>query len=297
MKTQARKTLINTAEKKGIPWIGNVEDLDASGAKGLLDEVTSSAVEYPGYYLQPFHAYDEGNLSWQAAFEVESATHSMALRVWPKEEGLTAEAAQKRLRDSCGQGVPWARGGRGGGEVLDVGCSVGISTRAVARAFPGSTAVGLDLSPHFLAVAKHRDLAAKAPLDPLTIQARKEGEGAIEWVHANAEKTGFKDGEFDLVCIPFVFHECPTAAIKSILKESRRILKKGGTIAITDNNPKSPVIQGLPPVLFTLMKSTEPWTDEYYVTDLEACLREAGFGTVETSATDPRHRTVQGQAV
>mmetsp|Transcript_24097 Transcript_24097/g.75530 ORF Transcript_24097/g.75530 Transcript_24097/m.75530 type:complete len:120 (-) Transcript_24097:180-539(-) len=105
MKTQARKTLINTAEKKGIPWIGNVEDLDASGAKGLLDEVTSSAVEYPGYYLQPFHAYDEGNLSWQAAFEVESATHSMALRVWPKEEGLTAEAAQKRLRDSCGQGA------------------------------------------------------------------------------------------------------------------------------------------------------------------------------------------------
>ena len=46
------------------------------------------------------------------------------------------------------------------------------------------------------------------------------------------------------------------------------------------------------PVLFTLMRSTEPFLDEYYLNDLEATLREAGFVNVQTILTDPRHRTV-----
>lgn len=31
----------------------------------------------------PFHAYEDGNLNWLAAAEVESATSSMCLRVCP----------------------------------------------------------------------------------------------------------------------------------------------------------------------------------------------------------------------
>lgn len=50
--------------------------------------------------------------------------------------------------------------------------------------------------------------------------------------------------------------------------------------------------QELPPVLFTLMKSTEPFLDEYYLTDLEGVMREAGFVNVQSVLTDPRHRTV-----
>jgi hypothetical protein len=38
------------------------------------------------------------------------------------------------------------------------------------------------------------------------------------------------------------------------VRECRRLLRPGGTLAIADNNPKSKVIQNLPPVLFTLMK-------------------------------------------
>ena len=59
-----------------------------------------------------------------------------------------------------------------------------------------------------------------------------------------------------------------------------------------DNNPKSAVIQNLPPVLFTLMKSTEPWSDEYYQLDVETTLQEIGFDYQTTVATDPRHRTI-----
>jgi hypothetical protein len=40
------------------------------------------------------------------------------------------------------------------------------------------------------------------------------------------------------------------------------------------------------------MKSTEPFLDEYYLTDLEGTMREAGFVNIRTILTDPRHRTL-----
>ena len=46
--------------------------------------LTDASVAYPDYYLRPFHAYSEGNLNWLAAYEAESATYSMAMRVWPE---------------------------------------------------------------------------------------------------------------------------------------------------------------------------------------------------------------------
>lgn len=77
----------------------------------------------------PFHAYDDGNLCWPAAFEAESATYAMALRVWPDED-LTWQAAQARLRSSFHE-VLAAQGPEKVTDVLDVGCSVGISTRSL----------------------------------------------------------------------------------------------------------------------------------------------------------------------
>jgi hypothetical protein len=59
---------------------------------------------------------------------------------------------------------------------------------------------------------------------------------------------------------------------------------------------RSKVLQSLPPVLFTLAKSTEPWSDEYYSFDLEGALRQAGFTAVESTQPDSRHRTVFGIA-
>ena len=56
------------------------------------------------------------------------------------------------------------------------------------------------------------------------------------------------------VCVQFVCHECPSAVIDSLVAECARLLRPGGTLAIADNNPRSKVIQNLPPVLFTLMK-------------------------------------------
>ena len=87
-------------------------------------------------------------------------------------------------------------------------------------------------------------------------------------------------------------HELPRQATKEILREMLRVLRPGGCLAIVDNNPKSPVIQSLPPALFVLMKSTEPWSDDYYTFDLEGAIKETGFEYKTTIASDPRHRTV-----
>ena len=59
---------------------------------------------------------------------------------------------------------------------------------------------------------------------------------------------------------------------------------------------RSKTIQNLPPALFTLMKSTEPWSDVYYAMDVEAAMCAASFSHVETREADHRHRAVLGLA-
>lgn len=282
MKHQARQVLIKTAEKNGIAWRDRYAALEASDVKRRLADLNDPKVAYPYYYHVPFHAYDEGNLCWPAAFEAESATHAMALRVWPQ-DALTWQAAQDRLRGSFHQ-VLAQHGPAQVQDVLDVGCSVGISTLALHRYYQQNQAgevrtVGLDLSPYMLAVAAAGD---------------QDGEIAA-WVHGNGAGTEFADRSFDLVTLQFVVHELPQAATLDIFREAQRLLRPGGCLAIVDNNPQSPVIQSLPPVLFTLMKSTEPWSDQYYTLDLEATLQQAGFEHVVTVASDPRHRTLIGR--
>lgn len=57
------------------------------------------------------------------------------------------------------------QGARGVSDALDLGCSAGLSTRALAEAFPAARVRGLDLSPHFLAVAEHRERCAVLQMD------------------------------------------------------------------------------------------------------------------------------------
>ena len=99
-----------------------------------------------------------------------------------------------------------------------------------------------------------------------------------------------------MITFQFIIHECPAAAIDAFVAEARRVAAPGGVVCFVDNNPRSATIQNLPPALFTLMKSTEPWSDEYYAYDLEDAMRRAGFGDVVTVEADHRHRAVFGLA-
>ncbi|KAG4385565.1 hypothetical protein GLYMA_12G122501v4 [Glycine max] len=68
-----------------------------------------------------------------------------------------------------------------------------------------------------------------------------------------------------------------TRVIVNIVREAFCLLWPGGTLALIDSSMKSKVVQELSPVLFTLYKCTEPFIDEFYLTDMDETLREAGL--------------------
>jgi len=73
-KSKARDKMIQQGANIGVNWNENKRLLekDFDKLQKNYDNLNNN-LNYPEYYLKPFHAYDEGNLSWQAAMEVESA--------------------------------------------------------------------------------------------------------------------------------------------------------------------------------------------------------------------------------
>ncbi|XP_050205201.1 uncharacterized protein LOC126655201 isoform X2 [Mercurialis annua] len=286
LKLGARQVLISTAEKKNIPWREIRKEILESDVYKEIESIQNPSIVYPDYYRSPFHGYDEGNLSWMAAAEAEPATMSMVRRSLPNvaslEEGI--QILRGNVLKTITQQHQTYSGKSVIDDILDIGCSVGVSTRFLADSFPSAKVSGLDLSPHFLSVAQFKEKKSAPRKNPIT------------WIHANGEDTGLPSKSYDLITISFVIHECPERAIVGLIKEASRLLKPGGTIALTDIAPKSKILQELSPVLFTLLKSTEPFLDEYYLTDLEGRLKEAGFLHIQSLLTDPRHRTVTATA-
>merc|ERR1711920_366610 len=54
---------------------------------------------------------------------------------------------------------------------------------------------------------------------------------------ANAERTNLSSGSFDLVTIMYAFHEAPFVGRYRILREARRLLSPGSTLAVVDISP------------------------------------------------------------
>eukprot|EP00195_Chlamydomonas_chlamydogama_P005324 CAMPEP_0202889622 /NCGR_PEP_ID=MMETSP1392-20130828/210_1 /ASSEMBLY_ACC=CAM_ASM_000868 /TAXON_ID=225041 /ORGANISM="Chlamydomonas chlamydogama, Strain SAG 11-48b" /LENGTH=289 /DNA_ID=CAMNT_0049572999 /DNA_START=240 /DNA_END=1109 /DNA_ORIENTATION=- len=288
MKVLAKQAMKSSAESRGVSWDKHVQAMYSNKeVLALKEEFERSAVQYPDYYLKPFHAYDEGNLNWLAAFEVEPATYAMAIRTFKNEKSLTPEQAATKLRTGVTDSIKAyykQHSLAAPNTIIDMGCSTGISTRWLAKEYPNADITGMDLSPHFLAVAEWEE--RRNPTSPKR----------IKYVRGLAEATGLPAASVDMLVFNFVIHECPQAAITDFITEGRRVVRPGGTLIFVDNNPKSKTIQNLPPPIFTLMKSTEPHSDEYYSFDVEAAMRAAGFREVVTTEADHRHRVVLGVA-
>jgi ubiquinone/menaquinone biosynthesis C-methylase UbiE len=166
---------------------------------------------------------------------------------------------------------------------------VGMSTFALQATFPQARLTGVDLSPYFLAVAQYRDRERRANPSAANQTA------PVRWLHAAAEKTDLPDQSFDLVSAHLLFHELPQSAAKAILQEARRLLRPGGHLAIMDMNPRSEIYAKMPPYILTLLKSTEPYLDQYFKLDLEQAIYDAGFARPTVVCNSPRHRTVVAQ--
>lgn len=275
-KKRARSMMIKRAERIGVPWRDRVAELQKLDWEQRREAVQNPELQYPEYYHRAFHAYDAGNLSWEAALEVELAAQTVHSSLFPE----TPREGDARLRESY-HAIVSDQLPNPPQDIVDLGCSVGMSTFALQDTYPAAKMTGVDLSPHFLAVAQHN-----------SNQQRRQ----VAWKHAAAETTGLPDASYDLVSACLVFHELPLSAARDILREARRLLRPGGHFTLMDMNPRSQVYIKMPPYILTLLKSTEPYMDQYFAMDIEQELIAVGFHTPTVTPNTIRHRTVIAQA-
>jgi len=279
LKNNARQWFIGRAEKSGIPWSDLVQKMsDETVFEQLRQEkkhIESTFIEYPEYFLQPFHGYDNGNMEWKAAFEGEAATYSISVNYW---KDTHYKDSEKWLRNNATRHIEYFLMNRNRGkydikEIVDIGCSIGVSSEHLASTFKTSNILGIDLSPYFLAVANYRNRIKNY---------------RIEYLHRNAEKTYIHTGSKDMVMINFMLHELPFEPRMRVLKEAYRILKPDGILAILDLNPEN-LQKNLSINQFRkwAFEVTEPHIYSYYQHDMTMSIADAGFATIEEYKNDP----------
>ena len=105
---------------------------------------------------------------------------------------------------------------------LDVGCGTGALTIACAKRNPQGRMVGLSCSD------------ASSSLDLCCRNALAEGVENVTFRKGDPVRLNFADGAFDAVTSNYVYHKISGADKQALLRETLRVLKKGGTFAIHD---------------------------------------------------------------
>jgi ubiquinone/menaquinone biosynthesis C-methylase UbiE len=256
---QARANIVNTAEANGIPWKECKTWIQTNA-----EVVEVNNVKVPDYYRQAFHAYETGNLSWDAAWEVEIASAAIGARNFPQygskgEDGFRG-AFESALTDA-GASVPTAA------KVLDLGCGSGMSTRRLAKNFPQvETIQGVDLSPYYIQIGKELlKLAPKRFDEGGPWVSTITPDDRIQYQVGDAGQTGLESEIFDVVNLQFVLHELPADAARDIVDEALRLLKPDGQLWICEMDFEAPAYakQRANALLFSLLRSTEPYLDDY----------------------------------
>jgi ubiquinone/menaquinone biosynthesis C-methylase UbiE len=107
--------------------------------------------------------------------------------------------------------------------ILDLGCSVGHSTCAIAAAFPDAEVHAIDVGAPMLRYG----------------HARAEAMGqTIHFSQQNAEATNFPAGSFDLITSSALLHETSARAMRNIFAECHRLLRPGGVMAHAEVPPR-----------------------------------------------------------
>ena len=223
----SRNMMINTAKENGVPWADAVAWI-RSAHKWELDEDADVAV--PAYYRQPFHAYEPGNLCWEAAWEAEVAGRAVGARNYPAFGADGEEAFRGAFDDALV--AAGARAPGAGDTILDLGCATGHGTRRLAAKFPDAKAlVGVDLSPHMLAVARRLPQLCKG--DNAWINVVSD-DARVSYARADAASLPFADASQNFVVLSFVAHELPPAATRDVVHEAYRVLRPGGQLWVTE---------------------------------------------------------------
>lgn len=133
----------------------------------------------------------------------------------------------RQIIDGVAEYVKLPDGGRG----LDVGCGSGALTIAVAKRNPNGKVFGIDRWG-----AEYASFSKKLCEDNAMVEGVSE---RTVFAQGDALKLDFPDESFDAVTSNYVYHNIPSRDRQTILLETLRVLKKGGTFAIHDIFSKS----------------------------------------------------------
>lgn len=112
-----------------------------------------------------------------------------------------------------------------GGKGLDVGCGSGALTIACAKKNPKAAMLGIDRwGKEYASFSKNL----------CENNSKAEGVSNTSFMQGDACKLPFENETFDAVTSNYVYHNIPSNDRQSILLETLRTLKKGGTFAIHD---------------------------------------------------------------
>ncbi|MDQ2715970.1 MAG: class I SAM-dependent methyltransferase, partial [Chloroflexota bacterium] len=102
-----------------------------------------------------------------------------------------------------------------GKHVVEIGCGGGIYVQALAD-MGAASVTGVDFSEEMLKVARQEAW----------------GYATVQFVHADACKTGLGDETYDVVLQRALIHHLPQARWPSCFAEARRLLKPGGVLIV-----------------------------------------------------------------
>lgn len=284
----------SAADKHNIPWRQDMVDFAARGMDVWEQErqaLEDKTLAIPDYYVYggvgPLHSYAAGNCNWEAAFDVKAAFELVHMHHFPELSPADCMAELHRRMDDAAIAAVRCEGPVT--KVVDVGCGVGTSTFSLRRSldrhgFKDASVLACDLSTHFLAVGRYRQLQGD----------QKEGgwdESKLRFAHGDGlqlRRLGFGDASAELVMLAKVSHETPTHANYMQAKEAARVLRPGGVIAYVDINPAQ--ILGANPVsniANRVAMSNEPFFDQFISCDMHDVFRQAGMEVLSTVASNP----------
>jgi len=179
----------------------------------------------------------------------------------------------------------------GAERILDLACGTGISTLAIARRFPHSRVVGVDLREEYLAIARDK--------------VRRLGLANVELVLSRAED--YRAAQpFDCISSSYL---AKYAELPLLVRNSRELLKDGGLLLMHDFTlPPRPVLVAIWRLYFRALQLVggallPAWREIYHglprlieqthwLPELQEALAENGFSDIRVE-----HLTAYGSAI
>ena len=180
-------------------------------------------------------------------------------------EELSAIPAEANMGLSCGNPTAFA-GLRPGEVVVDLGCGGGLDVfLAAARVGPAGKAIGIDMTPQMIELARRNAVKAGQGRPPAN----------VEFHLATIDRLPLPDASVDVIISNCVINLAPDKS--AVFREAARVLKPGGRLAISDIALKKP----LPPELAANVAAYVGCiAGALLIEEYQRLLGEAGFDAV-----------------